>query len=245
MSPGSDRFDYALDGSDVIVSLGEAWLRFARENGAPELCRESVVGRSLWEYVTGDTTRQLYQAIFRRVRDRGETLVLPFRCDSPERFRFMELAIGCGEGSELRALWATAARAGPSPLPAARSPGDAIVGSPRDLQRPACASRSSSGSGSRRRRRSRASICSTPRSCLRSTTASAPDAWTRRARWEPTTGAPAPDAAPGPGASCRASTDAGRALLRPRAKMCSESTHSARTMGFQSVAKHPRLGLGG
>lgn len=102
MGPGSPGFDYAIDGNNVIVSLGEDWLRFARENGAPELSRESVIGHCLWEYVAGEATRQLYEVMFRRVRDEGRMLVLPFRCDSPERFRFMQLAIESGEGRELR-----------------------------------------------------------------------------------------------------------------------------------------------
>ncbi|MDH3212197.1 MAG: hypothetical protein OEM05_06905 [Myxococcales bacterium] len=100
--PGSRVFDYTIDGDDVVVSLGEDWLRFARENDAPELSRESVIGHCLWEYVAGEATCELYGVIFRCVRDERHTLVLPFRCDSPDRFRFMQLAIESGEGRELR-----------------------------------------------------------------------------------------------------------------------------------------------
>jgi hypothetical protein len=95
-------FDYAVDGDDIIVSVGDDWLKFARDNGAPELSRNSVIGHSLWEYVSGNSTRELYEVIFRRARDERRTLVLPFRCDSPDRFRFMQLAIESGEGPELR-----------------------------------------------------------------------------------------------------------------------------------------------
>jgi len=102
MGAGSTRFDYAIDAQDVIVWLGEAWLEFARENCAPELRRESVLGKSLWEYVAGESTRELYEVLFRQVRDEGKTIVLPFRCDSPDRFRFMQLAMAPGEGSRLR-----------------------------------------------------------------------------------------------------------------------------------------------
>jgi hypothetical protein len=98
MGPDSAVCDYAVDGNDVIVSLGDDWLRFARENAAAELSRESVIGHNLWEYVAGNATRELYEVIFRRVRDQRRTLVLPFRCDSPDRFRFMQLAIESGEG---------------------------------------------------------------------------------------------------------------------------------------------------
>ncbi len=101
-TPGSAVYDYAIDADNAILSLGEDWLRFARENGAPELSRESVIGHSLWEYVAGDATRELYELIFRRVRRHGHALSLPFRCDSPDRFRFMQLAVESGGGRELR-----------------------------------------------------------------------------------------------------------------------------------------------
>ena len=102
MGSASTEYGYAVDGDDVIVSLGDGWLLFARENGAPQLCREALVGRSLWEYVAGATTRQLYEAMFRRVRDERRTLALPFRCDSPDLFRFMELAVEPGERGALQ-----------------------------------------------------------------------------------------------------------------------------------------------
>ena len=95
-------YEYALDGSDAIVSLGDAWLQFARENGAPGLTREAVLGTSVWEYIAGDSTREIYELLFRRVRDEVQPIVLPFRCDSADRFRFMELEIAPGEGRALR-----------------------------------------------------------------------------------------------------------------------------------------------
>ena len=100
-SPAGDAFVYGVDASDTIRSLGDAWLAFARENGAPELTRDTVLGRSLWEFVTGDTSRELYDLIFARVRRERQLVVLPFRCDSPERFRFMQLVVAPGSGAAL------------------------------------------------------------------------------------------------------------------------------------------------
>lgn len=67
------------------------WDRFARENGAPELAEGTVLGHPVWEYIEGDGTRAVYEAVIRRVRATGEEVVLPFRCDSPDVRRFMEL----------------------------------------------------------------------------------------------------------------------------------------------------------
>ncbi len=100
-SPASGAFVYGVDASDTIRSLGDAWLAFARENGAPELTRDAVLGRSLWEFVAGDTTRELYDLIFARVRRERQPVVVPFRCDSPERFRFMQLVVAPASGAAL------------------------------------------------------------------------------------------------------------------------------------------------
>lgn len=39
-------FVYQLDPNDVIVSVSDDWLAFARENGASELDADAVVGKS-------------------------------------------------------------------------------------------------------------------------------------------------------------------------------------------------------
>lgn len=77
-------FRYRLDAEAVILSVGDDWLRFPRENGAAELSRDSLLARSVWEFVAGDTTRELYEMMFRRILDSNESLLLPFRCDSAE-----------------------------------------------------------------------------------------------------------------------------------------------------------------
>lgn len=95
-------FAYSIDARDTIVTLSDAWLEFARENRAPELTREEVIGKPLWDFVAGEETRRLYEDVFVRVRGRDETIELPFRCDSPDRFRFMRLLLRpwSGDGIE-------------------------------------------------------------------------------------------------------------------------------------------------
>jgi hypothetical protein len=84
---------YEIDAKDVLVSVNEAWLAFARENGAPRLTRQRVLGRVLWDFVSGDATRELYGNIFERVRRTDSPVLLPFRCDSPELRRDMRLDV--------------------------------------------------------------------------------------------------------------------------------------------------------
>jgi len=84
---------YVVDGNDAIVSIDEEWLRFARENAAPELTPDHLVGRSLWDFVAGREMHLVYREIFERVRSHDTPILLPFRCDSADRRRYMRLTI--------------------------------------------------------------------------------------------------------------------------------------------------------
>lgn len=87
------RYRYTVDQQDVIKSVCPLWLAFARENGAPQLTREEVLGRSLWDFIAGAETRQLYQTLLERVRASNASTVVPFRCDSPTLRRYMRLEL--------------------------------------------------------------------------------------------------------------------------------------------------------
>lgn len=85
---------YSIDASDVIVRVGGDWLDFAGANQAAESCHpDQVLGRPLWNFVTGLETRHLYRLLLDGVRSGREALRIPFRCDAPDRRRFLELII--------------------------------------------------------------------------------------------------------------------------------------------------------
>lgn len=93
---------YEIDADDRITQVSDTWLAFARENDAPGLTREAVVGRPIWDFIAGAETRELYRAILRRVRDEDVQVILPFRCDSPAFRRDMRLVITPGVGGDVR-----------------------------------------------------------------------------------------------------------------------------------------------
>lgn len=95
--PQGVSYHYSIDRNDRLVSVSDSWLDFAKRNAAPELIRERVLDRPIWDFVSGRKTREIYQQLFWRVRDRGATLSVPFRCDSPDRLRFMQLDLCPGE----------------------------------------------------------------------------------------------------------------------------------------------------
>ncbi len=94
---------YRVDTDARLVWVGQGWEAFALENDAPELADPSIVGESLWRFVDGIETRHLYEMMFEKIRRERTTVVVPFRCDSPELRRYMELRIGLASpsGAEL------------------------------------------------------------------------------------------------------------------------------------------------
>jgi hypothetical protein len=93
VTPGRPIYRYVVNESDIIVAVDDWWLGFARENGAPELTRESVVGKVLWPFIVDEPTRTLYREVHAHVRSSGIPVKVPFRCDSPTLQRHMELTI--------------------------------------------------------------------------------------------------------------------------------------------------------
>jgi hypothetical protein len=63
-----DGIAYAVDAENRIVAVGRRrWDRFAVENGAPELRAEKIIGRNLFEFVSGSEVRQIYSDLADRV----------------------------------------------------------------------------------------------------------------------------------------------------------------------------------
>jgi len=96
--PRSATYHYSIDADDRLVVVSDTWLAFARENDAPELTRDQVLGRPLWRFVSGSETTEIYQLLFDWVRSCGAQVKVPFRCDSPDQIRFMCLHLNRSEG---------------------------------------------------------------------------------------------------------------------------------------------------
>lgn len=83
---------YSIDHQDNLVFTNSVWDDFADSNEAPELSGTDITGRSLWDFVSGDMIRHIYQQILVLVRA-GESVHFDFRCDSPDRRRFLQMNI--------------------------------------------------------------------------------------------------------------------------------------------------------
>jgi hypothetical protein len=103
-------FSYAIDAEDRLISVGSTWDRFAQDNGAENLSGGNIVGRQVWTFFANPGVREIYQSIFRRVRESQQPLEVPFRCDSPTERRYMTICVQPGpdlglviQGRQLRA----------------------------------------------------------------------------------------------------------------------------------------------
>jgi hypothetical protein len=89
---------YRLNSQDEFIYINEEWTNFAIANDASDLLREHVLFRPLWDFISDETTKQLYREILLLVRA-GRSTTFTFRCDAPEYRRQMEMTIiSLGDG---------------------------------------------------------------------------------------------------------------------------------------------------
>ena len=78
-------FRYHTDPNDVIVSLNEAFVLFAKENWRPDFEPSNLIGERLSANITDPSTRHLYTLLLSRLKENPRPFTLPYRCDSPRR----------------------------------------------------------------------------------------------------------------------------------------------------------------
>ena len=86
-------FIWNIDAADKLVHVNDAWLAFAGENTAPQLTAAAVLNQPIWHFIQEQETVYLYKQIFGRVRAGESPVKFPFRCDSPDCRRFMEMQL--------------------------------------------------------------------------------------------------------------------------------------------------------
>jgi len=99
--PDQRSFIWTIDDGDKLVYVNDAWLAFAQENLSPHLMAALVLDQSIWRFIQGQETIYLYKQIFRRVRAGKSPVKFPFRCDSPDCRRFMEMKLSLLSGDAI------------------------------------------------------------------------------------------------------------------------------------------------
>ena len=107
---------YWLDEDNAIVRVSGDWDRFARENDGSGLYSADIGGKSIWNFISGDSSRMWLEALLQLTRLTGKAISRPYRCDSPDLKRFMTMTIipeGSGRLRVEHAILATEARQAP------------------------------------------------------------------------------------------------------------------------------------
>jgi hypothetical protein len=86
-----ETLSYAIDDQDRLIRLDDGYYRFAAENGWDGA--GDSLGRSLWDFVDGNEVKKVQRLLLRRVREGVREVELPFRCDSPDVTREMDIRI--------------------------------------------------------------------------------------------------------------------------------------------------------
>jgi len=90
----NEVYSYTIDENDIIVDVSDNWGLFAEMNfGGSKCFPVNIIGSSLWDHIHDKETKHLYNIILQKIREHNHQVFLPFRCDSPEKRRFLKLSI--------------------------------------------------------------------------------------------------------------------------------------------------------
>jgi hypothetical protein len=84
---------YQIDKENRLISLSDEWYPFAQKNKAAHLTAEMVLNKSMFVFVADRRCQHLYQLLIESAKRSKHTLRFPFRCDAPDRRRFMQMEI--------------------------------------------------------------------------------------------------------------------------------------------------------
>lgn len=111
-----ESVEFEIDGNNVITATGALWSAFALTNDAPQLAGEAVIGKSLLQFISGESSRNLMRNLLEAARQSRKPVELDYRCDSPELRRQMRMRLEPLDHGFLRCsnlLLKTEARAAP------------------------------------------------------------------------------------------------------------------------------------
>jgi hypothetical protein len=89
-----------LDAKDAIRFANARWLELLRETGGPVLTEADVQGRAFAEFAPDVRLAPVFAFAFRRVRETGEAMRVPFRIEGATQRHHMDLhVLPLGDGA--------------------------------------------------------------------------------------------------------------------------------------------------
>lgn len=84
------RFVHRINADGRISFVNDNWLVFASNNGY-QTSRTRVLGQALVEVISDEETRHIYAQLIERACVSGRAIRFGYRCDAPDRRRWMQM----------------------------------------------------------------------------------------------------------------------------------------------------------
>jgi hypothetical protein len=91
---------YRVNREDRIEYVNDAWEQFANDNEGDAFASASVLDQSLWNFISDQTTRDIYRSMMRSARD-GSVVNFTFRCDAPALRRELRMHVEAREAQSV------------------------------------------------------------------------------------------------------------------------------------------------
>lgn len=90
----SQNISYWLDSKNIICKVDDTWdTHMDSSSWAERASSDTIIGKHLFDFVCDDVTRMYIATMIESVRVIPRTIVRPYRCDSPDRKRYMKMII--------------------------------------------------------------------------------------------------------------------------------------------------------
>jgi hypothetical protein len=73
------HFEHHLDSSDNIIYVDQNWCTFTLNNNAPNLRNEKVLNTSVYNYISDDETKHIYNVLFSDISKKKGRKVFAFQ----------------------------------------------------------------------------------------------------------------------------------------------------------------------
>ena len=92
---------YRLNDDDEIVFVNDEWDRWAMENLGDVVIGPRIIGRSIWNFISGTETEEYYRQAIAQVRA-GRRITFTFRCDAPDCRRLLRMTLESADNNQLQ-----------------------------------------------------------------------------------------------------------------------------------------------
>ena len=90
----SEQISYWVDSNYIIRKVDINWdNQMGPDSWSIRASSKAILGKPLFEFIADDVTRMFVGAILDSVRVLPRTLTRPYRCDSPDAKRFMQMTV--------------------------------------------------------------------------------------------------------------------------------------------------------